>query len=287
MSADPKVLASWEAFEELARRTTRYAAQPHFNYAFRGQPETYDDLRPPLTRTLTGAKLDYSQLLTVERTIENEFLARAETVGLSFPDRPLHFALAALMRHHGAPTRLLDWSASPYCALYFACSSSLDQDGELWITPTFTINDDVVLGDVPQDFFETYTPKPCVRFSRIARHNRRSAGQQGLFSVADDLRGDHYELLLEATRQFLVDKAKGWEVHSPERYIVPAAMKRPFLRDLWIRNIHAASLFPDLDGLGLYAADMANLYCFTLQASLREALELAEKTHRRDRFPPK
>ncbi len=38
----------------------------------------------------------------------------------------------AMGRHHGLPTRLLDWSWNPLVACYFACVSNGDRDGSLW-----------------------------------------------------------------------------------------------------------------------------------------------------------
>jgi hypothetical protein len=42
------------------------------------------------------------------------------------------FIALMVLRHYGVPTRLLDWSASPYVAAYFAVSCDDEMDGEIW-----------------------------------------------------------------------------------------------------------------------------------------------------------
>jgi hypothetical protein len=37
-----------------------------------------------------------------------------------------------VLRHYGVPTRLLDWSISPFVAAFFAVSAHDTQDGEIW-----------------------------------------------------------------------------------------------------------------------------------------------------------
>jgi hypothetical protein len=37
-----------------------------------------------------------------------------------------------VLRHYDVPTRLLDWSGSPYVATYFAVSDHNELDGEIW-----------------------------------------------------------------------------------------------------------------------------------------------------------
>ena len=37
-----------------------------------------------------------------------------------------------LARHHGLPTRLLDWTANALFSLYFTCNEKLDKEGQVW-----------------------------------------------------------------------------------------------------------------------------------------------------------
>src|SRR5262249_28602557 len=155
-----------------------------------------------------------------------------------------------------------------------------DRNGELWSVPTFTANEVLDSNadwtghdDRIEKYFDTLSSEHAIQFVRIATHNPRSAAQQGLFSVADSPMADHLPLLLRATDIFLQKKTDEWAVHSPERIVVRREVKREFLRALWTRNIHAASLFPDIDGLGRYARDLGTLYAYDVERHIANAKE--------------
>jgi FRG domain len=102
-------------------------------WGFRGQREASWPLQTSLERALRveysyGNNVGHYQL---DRNMEgSELLRRFEEYAPQFiPDPPLKDDLAswlALMQHYGAPTRLLDWTDSPYVALYFAIENEPD-----------------------------------------------------------------------------------------------------------------------------------------------------------------
>jgi hypothetical protein len=68
----------------------------------------------------------------LENKVIGFFKERARRATSTAPDDLDLLSWLATMQHYGAPTRLLDWSESPFVALWFACESIADEDSALW-----------------------------------------------------------------------------------------------------------------------------------------------------------
>lgn len=193
-------------------------------FAFRGQCEASWPLTPSLTRLLQDyLKRSNSQLPSEPEYFEEYALHLFKTRA------PLHVDTSrfiengrkidwlVLARHYGAPTRLLDWSWSPYVGAYFAALPSRDPDGNesdgaLWCAPVNHVNA-AAGGDSPRalmfgdgDALERvvkHVAETGAMFFIPRAHNTRTAAQQGLFSIAHDVKSSQERILAQRIQQFL------------------------------------------------------------------------------------
>ncbi len=107
-------------------------------WIFRGQREYEWVLFTKLGRDLRAIDPEHSiDWQQVENSAIGYFMDRANGLLKNIPDEHDLLAWLSFMQHYGAPTRLLDWSLSPYVALYFAYEQPSEVDGALYALETY------------------------------------------------------------------------------------------------------------------------------------------------------
>lgn len=268
-------IESWSEFEEVI---VKYTSAPSWSgkFAFRGQADATWALRSSLLRSTTE---DFPQLglVTIERRATEYFAARAANHLPLAPDRAPTDWLAwwPLMQHYGAPTRLLDWTRSPYVAAYFAVENlKSDADGAVYIVHVEEVNkatnkamsEDLLDLQFINEGWEAIIKKPhLIKFITPQRMTARVAAQQGMYSICKSPLLDHDEAISN--------------VLAPEhrddyfsRLIISGHSKRKFSQQLQYMNITASSLFPGMDGLGREIKEFIAHQIFT-ESSLARVLQ--------------
>lgn len=167
----------------------------------------------------------------------------------------------SLAKHHGLPTRLLDWTYSPYVALHFVTENIrlFDEDGAIWCVDYQKTNE--------------LLPRPLRRF--LDKENANIFTTEMLNGVATTLEGfdalgGDFVLFFEPpslderiVNQFALFSLPSSATLSLEellkqreatyrRIIIPAALKWEVRDKLDQANITERVLFPGLDGLSLW-----------------------------------
>ena len=251
MSWKPTILTTEaEALELLLELSGR-------GWLYRGQPERFDGLIPSIDRKPLE-HLSRAEKLSLERQSINLFRSNARFFSHPGEEAALVDDVIALMvlRHYGVPTRLLDWSRSPYVAAYFAVSENDSEDGEIWAfdEPLYEKNGKQQWRDHPETTADGSGDPDRFRAELTAfKENspdwficpfyptgfHRQNAQDGAYSCTSQFGRDH----AEAVARLLKDDSR---YHL---YIIPARLKakvRTLLRER--HGVWHGSLFPDSAG---------------------------------------
>lgn len=229
------------------------------HWAFRGQTDSSWTLKTSILRILERHKIDRRIGIGFEKTIFREFTAKAHLFE-DFKNREFKEGNAlltfTLMQHYGAPTRLLDWTTSPYVALYFAINNDFSKDGAIYLFNQTILNDltknDYYRNDENLFLEENDSDYISTLFTNF--ETRRSNSQQGMYSVAANIDKDHSVLIQDK----LKDKNTDDKLYSC-KLIIDKNVKIEFLARLRKLNLKADQLFPDLYGFSTSLKDLLEI----------------------------
>jgi hypothetical protein len=217
---------------------------------FRGHADCEWALTPSLFRA--PYKLEH------ESALLNRFRQNALSLLSYRPEKSWEWLF--LMRHHGCPTRLLDWTESPLVALYFACQSNPkheSKDGHLWCLSPTALNEQMGItgshpGDIPAfghgPYLDEFMPEkiftPGIRRQPAAalapREIGRMVSQQSVFTI-------HHQ------------RAEPIEAYGDKQHLwrlrIPAPKKEHIRSQLAVLGINRLSIFPDLESAALVAME--------------------------------
>lgn len=127
-------IESWDKFLEFVESTKVHeSSMPE--WIFRGQTDKEWTLAPSLLRKFKLHEIDRKSAVGIEKQIFREFLTKERLYCNHDIPKSEHFFsmnVFAMMQHYSCPTRLLDWTNSPFIALYFAVESKFETDGALF-----------------------------------------------------------------------------------------------------------------------------------------------------------
>ncbi|MEZ5288678.1 MAG: FRG domain-containing protein, partial [Vicinamibacterales bacterium] len=239
-------------------RLSRYRSP----FAFRGMCADW-----PLSTSLQRLNHPIGTLQNIERAMFRNFKKYAYA---DLDPSTSDWKWLAVAQHHGLPTRLLDWTFSPFVAMHFATNEldQMDKDGVLWM-----VNFDLVRQFMPSSFqsalrkhyaltfsvemleedddlkhpfvfeqTESGQP-PFVMFFEPPSLDPRIVNQWGLFSFMNrlDLRLDEWLSQTKSGRQEIVRKL-----------IIDANAKWEIRDKLDGMNMSERVIMPGLDGLSTW-----------------------------------
>ena len=259
-----KTRKPFEDFVKIVRPFMPSRSTEQTQFWFRGQRNATWPLQPGFARMLEKVELETDEIVDLEHDALREFQSKAHL----FVDPSLLNKVKttpcwwSVMQHHGAPTRLLDWSTSPYVAAYFAVNQhETGEDGALWCfcanalqnqftqahDPLPAFEDPTAPQAYDQKLEELQTTDAVLPISFNYATSERVVAQQGKFTMAFAPLMNHCARIERLEKKFL------------KKIIIPGSCKREILLRLRDINITAASLFPGVDGLGRSIQELIGL----------------------------
>lgn len=241
----------------------RWRRSPLQTLWFRGHPNRALPLKPGVLRDEFARAIGSAEpfrsrpgfntqaLEAGEIELNKQF--RREAAALLAGDTDLT-TLYFLARHHGLPTRLLDWTTNGLAALFFTCIKEPEHNGEVIVTaPDWRLTTD----DEQSEFVSALTDAPLPQRDPLVRDTIAYLFGEGdrpecamIVPVLPDLRSLR---MLHQGSCFTFHLPGSGPIHEKAvtRFVVPKEKKPDFVAALRNLGINWSTLFHDLDHLCL------------------------------------
>jgi len=240
-------LGSWSDFKAL------FDGNTYRSWAFRGQSDASWPLYSSLTRYLENFHVHQDNWVGQERRILRIFRRKAHLLGTQLPDNDDSFEWLALMQHHGAPTRLLDFTWSPHVAAFFAleratgsaavwaiCPPKLSTERFRTIRPSQETDAEEIGPWIRGNYERYFLPNQnkTVIIGEPHRMNQRLVAQSGTFVMPG--------VLNISVERIVADQCSHGAI---VKIVLLQSLRRDAMKELYSMNITNATLFPGMDGL--------------------------------------
>jgi len=246
-----KTIKTWPALSD----TYGKLASTGQRWLYRGQGADFP-LKPSLERALERFDLPIGELRQHEDRLLRHFKRNFHRYSSYLPSDSDKAEWLALMQHHGAPTRLMDWTYSFHIALFFAVESvKVGSTCVVWVVDNGFLRSEMLggLSKSERAIYDKNDKDPKVLNQLLegearaivpmnpSRLNERLAVQQGIF-LASRCTTESFDTTFERMR--MKEPKAFWklEIVCSKKLLVAA------LNSLHSINIGHVSLFPGLDG---------------------------------------
>jgi hypothetical protein len=218
-------IESIQAF--LLYANDKYFKEPRGSWVFRGHSDISYQLIPTIGRMEHTAK----DRKTLEKTVFEEFCREARFYLTNLPTNDWDWL--TLGRHHGLPTRLLDWTYNPLASIYFAVESIVSAKGEPVDGELLALHSKLFSPSKNEERSPFDVTKPTRVVTNIV--SPRIRAQEGLFVVCSELEKPLDEPLRD-----------DW---SLERHQIPVGRKKAIRYELFRLGVNEATIYPSVEGL--------------------------------------